>query len=633
MDETVSKTQQPMSDWRVLRRLLGYLRPYPVPMVGALAAVTANSVLQLAPPYLTKIVIDRSIAHGDLAGIGAIARLYLITLVAAALLESAQTYILQLTAQRVMYDLRLQVYTHLQRLDIQFFDRNPVGRLMTRVTTDVEVLNDLFTSGVHAIFFDLFTLAGIVFVLVSMNWRLAVVTFAVVPLVAAVTQWFRRNVRESFREVRAWVARINAFLQENIVGMSTVQLFRREEENRARFHRLNAGHRDANLKAVFYYAVFYPAIEIIATIATASILWYGGASVLRGQLTLGSLVAFLLYAQRFFRPVADISEKLNGLQAAMAASERIFGLLDTEIRIQSPANALSLVNRRADLPSEATRAAAGGVDAVGGAIARPWRFATHSQRLPVHIVFDRVSFAYDGVNDVLKNVSFDVAPGERVGIVGATGSGKSTIINLMLRFYDVRQGRILVNGVDIRRLDLAELRSLFGLVLQDVQLFSGSVASNVRFGDARVPDEAVRRAVKAVRASRFVDALPGGLDGLVAERGATFSAGQKQLLSFARALAFDRPVLVLDEATSSIDTETELMIRRALEVAMARRTTMAIAHRLSTVQDMDKILVLHKGELREAGTHRQLLSRRGLYFSLWQLQYGETESDEQRAEG
>ena len=613
MDPSVTPHRQPTSDWAVLRRLLRYLRPYPVPMAGALAAVTVNSALQLAPPYLTKVVIDRHIATGDFAGIGHIARLYLITLAAAALLECAQTYILQLTAQRVMYDLRLQVYRHLQRLDLAFFDRNPVGRLMTRVTTDVEVLNDLFTSGVHAIFFDLFTLAGIVVVLLGMNWQLALVTFAVVPIVGLLTQWFRRGVREAFREVRAWVARINAHLQESIVGISTLQLFRREEVNHERFRVLNTGHRDANLKAVFYYAVFYPAIEIIATVATASILWYGGASVLSGHLTLGSLVAFLLYSQRFFRPVADISEKLNGLQAAIAAAERIFALVDTKVEIQSPA------------PGPMT----GEADAAGAQHVAPLQ---RRGRGP-HIVFDRVSFAYDGRTDVIKNLSFDVAAGQRVGIVGATGSGKSTVVNLLLRFYDVRQGRILLDGVDIRRFPLEDLRSLFGLVLQDVQLFSGSISSNVRFNDPRVTDAAVQEAVAAVGASRFVDGLPGGLESPVAERGSTLSTGQKQLVSFARALAFNRPILVLDEATASVDTETEMMIREALDAAMSGRTTIAIAHRLSTVQDMDKILVLHKGELREMGTHSQLLAKRGLYYRLWQLQYreGELETERERA--
>ena len=509
MDETSGETTGSRArgggDWRVLGRLLGYLRPYPVPMTGALAAVTVNSILQLAPPYLTKVVIDRHISLHRAEGISHVVRLYLITLVAAALLESAQTYILQLTAQRVMFDLRLQVYRHLQKLDVAFYDRNPLGRLMTRVTTDVEVLNDLFTSGVHAIFFDLFTLAGIVVVLLGLNWRLALVTFAVVPLVAWLTRWFRRNVRESFRQVRSWVARINAYLQEHITGIATVQLFRREAQNAERFREINAGHRDANLQAVFYYAIFYPAIEIVATVATASILWYGGAGVMHGSITLGSLVAFLLYAQRFFRPVADISEKLNSLQAAMAASERVFGLLDTPVAVASPATP----------------------------VARPAR------RGAPRIVFDRVSFGYREGEDVLRQVSFDVAPGERVGIVGATGSGKSTLISLLLRFYDVRRGRILVDGVDIRQLDLAVLRGLFGLVLQDVQLFAGRWRQRAarqrrdrrRRGEAR-GDGGPRRHVRGPAARRACDA------GRRA-RSRRSRSGQKQLLSFARALAFD----------------------------------------------------------------------------------------------
>lgn len=581
------------SDGQLLRRLLSYLRPYPWQVAGGLAAVVASAVLQLAPPYLTKIVVDEHIAARRLEGLADIVVLYLITLTAAALLEAAQTYILQLTAQRVMFDFRVQVYRHLQRLDIAFFDRNPVGRLMTRVTSDVDVLNDLFTSGIHAIFFDLFTLAGIVFILLSLDWRLALVTFAVVPLVGLITRWFRRNIRQSFRDVRAWVARLNASLQENIGGIATVQLFRREAVNHRRFRELDAGHRDANLRGVFYYAVFYPAIEIVATLSTASILWYGGTEVMDGGLTLGGLVAFLLYAQRFFRPVADISEKLNGVQAAIAASERIFGLLDTEVAIKPAPEVVPVEGRRAGAKGD--RGAA--------------------------IVFEHVSFAYDAAGDVLRDVSFEVRPGERVGIVGATGSGKSTVINLLLRFYDVRRGRILVDGRDIRELPIAGLRSRFALVQQDVQLFSGSVASNVTMGSGSISREAVERAVAAVGAGRFVAGLDGGTEAHVAERGATFSTGQKQLLSFARALAFDRDVLLLDEATSSVDTETELAIQEALLAVMAGRTTIAIAHRLATVQGLDRILVLHKGELREAGTHDELLERGGIYARLWALQY------------
>jgi ATP-binding cassette, subfamily B, multidrug efflux pump len=578
-------------DARLMRRLMGYMRPYRLFVAAALGAIVGHSLLQLAQPYLLKVAIDRYIAVGDLAGLDGIALLFFLILIGSFALEYAQTYTMQLTGQRIMYDLRMQVYGHLQRLDVRFYDRNPVGRLMTRVTTDVDVLNDLFTSGVVAVVGDVFTLAGIMIVLLVMDWRLALIAFSVLPLIVLVTQWFRRNVRESYRTVRLWIARINAFLQENITGMATVQLFRRESRNFERFDRIDARHRDANIASIFYYAVFYPAIEAVGALAAALIIWRGGIWVIDDTLTLGSLVAFLQYSQRFFRPISDMSEKFNLLQAAMASSERIFKLIDTPVVIESPAEA-----------------------------ARP------GGQMAGHIRFEDVWFAYDGDDYVLRDVSFEVSPGERVGIVGATGSGKSTLINLLLRFYDVQRGRILVDGVDVRAMELAELRALFGLVLQDVHLFSGTIASNVRLGNGRISDEQVRRAVEAVRADRFVDRLPGGLDAPVAERGATLATGQKQLLSFARALAFDPRVLILDEATSSVDTETELLVREALEVLMAERTTIAVAHRLSTIQGMDKILVLHRGKVREVGTHQELLASRGIYYRLYQLQFKEQEA-------
>jgi len=499
---------------------------------------------------------------------------------------------------------------------LQFYDRNPVGRLMTRVTTDVDVLNDMFTAGVVSIFGDVFTLVGIMIVLVTMDWRLALVTFAVLPLIVLVTQWFRRNVRESYRTVRAWVARINAFLQEHITGMSTVQLFRREARTFERFDDINRRHRDANIDSILYYAVFYPAIEIIGALAAALIIWFGGGWTLQNTLTIGSLVAFLLYSSRFFRPISDMSEKFNVLQAAMASSERIFKLLDTEVKITS------------------------------GSVVGPRTMDTGSRQVSTgHIAFDHVWFAYDASDPgsrttdpgtreptfVLRDISFEVRPGERVGVVGATGAGKSTLINLLLRFYDVTRGRILVDGVDVREMNLGDLRRLFGLVLQDVHLFSGTIAANIRLGDITITDQAVRRAAEAVHANRFIDRLPDGYQSAVAERGATLSVGQKQLLSFARALAFDPRILVLDEATSSIDTETELLIRDALSVLMAGRTTIAIAHRLSTIQDLDKILVLHKGHLREAGTHQELLAQRGIYYKLYQLQYRDQEKESEAA--
>jgi ATP-binding cassette subfamily B multidrug efflux pump len=591
-------------DARLMRRLLRYLRPYLGRVALALAAIITGSVLQLGQPYLTKLAIDQYIATGDLAGLDWIAAAFLGILAGSFIVEYIQVWTLQMTGQRIMFDMRMQVYRHLHRLDVQFYDRNPVGRLMTRVTTDVDVLNDLFTSGVVSIFGDVFTLAGIMIVLVIMDWRLALVAFSVLPLIVLVTQWFRRNVRESYRNVRAWIARINAYLQEHITGMSTVQLFRQERRTFDRFSDINRKHRDANVESIFYYAVFYPAIEVVGALASALIIWFGGGWTLENTLTLGSLVAFLQYSQRFFRPISDMSEKFNVLQAAMASSERIFKLLDTPVGI----------GRSGDREFGGS-----GVREIGGSGDR----GIGSSRVPQgHIQFEGVWFAYKDEDFVLRDVSFEVRPGERVGIVGATGAGKSTIINLLLRFYDVTRGRILVDGVDIRDMELTELRSLFSLVLQDVHLFSGTVAGNIRLGEAAITDARVRDAAAAVHADRFIERLPQAYDSAVAERGATLSVGQKQLLSFARALAFDPRVLILDEATSSVDTETELLIRDALHVLMAGRTTIAVAHRLSTIQDMDKILVLHKGQLREAGSHQELLARRGIYYKLYQLQWG-----------
>ncbi len=576
-------------DARLMRRLLTYLRPYWRQVAIALAAIIGGSAAQLAQPYLIKTAIDRFIAVRRLDGLDRLAALFLLVLVVSFALEYVQTWTMQMTGQRIMFDLRMAIYRHLQRLDLGYYDRNPVGRLMTRVTSDVDVLNDLFTSGVVTIFGDVFTLVGIMAVMLGMNWRLALVAFAVLPLIAVVAQWFRSHVRDSYRTVRGWIARINAFLQENITGMTTVQLFRREALNFSRFDEIDRKHRDANVDSIFYYAVFYPAIEVIASLASALIIWYGGASVLRHSLTIGALVAFLQYSQRFFRPISDMSEKFNVLQSAMASSERIFGLLDEPVIVQS-------------LPRPTVR----GPAAAG------------------HIVFEGVWFAYKGEDYVLRDVSFEVLPGQRVGIVGATGAGKSTITNLLLRFYDVNRGRITVDGVDIRELDLADLRGLFSLVLQDVHLFSGTIAENIRLGNAGLGDDQVRRAAEAVHADAFIAQLPDGYRTAVAERGSTLSVGQKQLLSFARALAFEPRVLILDEATSSVDTDTELLIRDALHVLMARRTTIAIAHRLSTIQDMDRILVLHKGHLRESGTHQELLAQRGIYYRLFELQYKTT---------
>jgi ATP-binding cassette subfamily B protein len=592
-------------DARLMRRLSHYLRPYWRQVALSFAAIIVGAASQLAQPYLMKVAIDRYIATGQLAPLDRLAALYFVILVVAFAADYLQTWTMQLTGQKLMFDVRMELYGHLQRLDLKYYDRNPVGRLMTRVTSDVDVLNDLFTSGVVTVFGDVFKLVGIMVVMLWMNWRLAVVAFCVLPLIVLITQWFRRNVRESYRTVRGWIARINAFLQENITGMSTVQMFRREALNFSRFDDIDRKHRDANIESIFYYALFYPAVEAVSALASALIIWYGGGMVVRNALTLGALVAFLQYAQRFFRPISDMSEKFNVLQSAMASSERIFTLLDEPVIVRPPAQP----------------------------VARPSPAAAH-------IVFENVSFGYNTQDTsrpeyiksgppqyVLNDVSFEVKPGERVGVVGATGAGKTTLINLLLRFYDVDRGRITVDGVDVRNIDLADLRGLFSLVLQDVHLFSGTIADNIRLGNQSIDDERVRRAAQAVHADAFIARLPNGYASAVAERGATLSVGQKQLLSFARALAFDPRVLILDEATSSVDTETELLIRDALRVLMVGRTTIAIAHRLSTIQDMDKILVLHKGRLRESGTHQELLAARGIYFRLFELQYKAREQE------
>ena len=577
-------------DARLMRRLLTYLRPHRPAVAVALCAIVGHSLMQLAQPYLTKLAIDRHILTGDLNGLEQIVLLFLGILLGSFVLEYVETYTMQMMGQRIMFDLRMQIYEHLQRLDVGFYDRNPVGRLMTRVTSDVDALNDLFAAGVISVFRDVVLLVGIMVVLLWMDWRLALVAFSVLPLIALLTQWFRRHARDSYRSVRGWIARINAFLQENISGMSTVQLFRREARNFDTFDGVNRQHRDANLDSIFYYATFYPTVEFLGALAMALIIWFGGGWSLQGTLTLGSLVAFLQYSQRFFRPISDLSEKFNILQAAMASSERIFGLLDTPVDLASPV---------------------------------PGRRPTG----PGRITFEHVWFAYRDEDYVLRDVSFAVDPGKRVGIVGATGAGKTTLINLLLRFYDVNRGRIAIDGVDIREIPLEDLRRRFGLVLQDVFLFSGTIRDNIALGQTSITEADIRSAAASVHADQFISKLPEGFDSAVAERGATLSVGQRQLLSFARALAFAPDALILDEATSNVDTDTEALIRDALHRLMSGRTTIAIAHRLSTVQDMDRILVFHKGELREAGAHQELLVARGLYYKLYQLQYKDQESE------
>ncbi len=577
-------------DARLMRRLLGYLKPHRKTVVLATFVLVLVSALELVGPWLTKIAIDTHLPAGDARGLLFVTLAYFGSLVLSFGLTYYQTYIMQKTGQDVMYELRMQIFGHQMNLSTSYFDRNPVGRLITRLTSDVDVLNEMLTSGVVALFGDLVTLLGITTIMFWMNWRLALVACFVLPILFAITAWFRAGVRETYRMVRTRIARINTYLQENISGMSVVQIFNREEANRADFDRLNEDHLQAHLKTIFYYALFYPLVEFISAVALGLVLWYGGLKTMApegaaGALTMGVLVAFIQYVRRFYRPIMDLSEKYNILQAAMASSERIFKLLDTSASIPEP-----------EVPE-------------------CWKGFEHS------IEFKNVWFAYKNEDWVLRDVSFKVRRGETMAIVGATGSGKTTIISLLCRFYDVQKGRILIDGIDIRRLPQQAVRRQIGLVLQDVFLFSGTIADNIRLGDANITDEAVIAAAKHVNADRFVAPLKDGYDTKLGERGASLSVGQKQLLAFARALAHEPKVLVLDEATSSVDTETELLIQEALHRLLLDRTSIVIAHRLSTIQDSDRILVLHRGEVREEGSHRELLKLDGLYSKLYQLQY------------
>ena len=575
------------TDARLLRRLVGYLGPYRLQVAVSLVLLFAGAALELAGPYLTKVALDRAIPDRDARLLGLLVLLYLGSLVLAFAAEYADTLITTWLGQRVMFDLRTEIFAHLQRLSLRYFDRNPVGRLMTRVTNDVEQLNEAFSSGLVTIFGDLFTLLFILVVMVQLDWRLALVTFTVLPLVAAATFLFRGLIRTAYRDIRVRLARINAFMQEHVSGIRVVQLFGREEPVFRRFQRVNADHLEAHLRSITWYALFFPVIEVLTAVGLALILWYGGGETLRGTLTIGVVAAFLQYTRRFFRPIQDLSEKYNILQGAMAASERIFQLLDTEPEVRDDPGPLHL-------PA-------------------PGRG---------EIEFRDVWFRYDEEGEwVLRGVSFVARPGERVAIVGATGAGKTTVISLLMRFYEVTRGEVLFDGVPIRRVPVDELRARIGLVLQDVFLFSEDVASNIRLGAAEIPDERVRAAARRVGLEPFVARLPRGYAQPLGERGTSLSVGERQLVSFARALAFDPLVLVLDEATSSVDSELEARIEQALAELMRGRTSLVIAHRLSTVQGTDQILVLHHGEIRERGTHRELLRRGGLYARLHELQF------------
>jgi ATP-binding cassette, subfamily B, multidrug efflux pump len=584
------------ADTRLLRRLVGYLRPYRTQVAASLALLFTGSALELAGPYLTRLALDRAIPAGDQRLLASLVGIYLAALALAFVAEYLHTLLGTWIGQTVMFDLRAEVFAHLQRLPLRYFDRNPVGRLMTRVTNDVEQLNEAFTSGLVTIFGDLFTLLFILGVMLHLDARLALVTFTVLPLVGAAAFVFRGLIRRAYREIRVRLARINAFTQEHVSGVRVVQLFGREDEVMRRFRRINADHLEAHLRSIRYYALFFPVIEVLTATAIALILWYGGGEALRGTVSVGVIAAFLQYTRRFFRPIQDLSEKYNILQGAMAAAERIFELLDTEPEASEPAEPLPL--------PEPARG---------------------------RIEFRDVWFRYERDGEwVLRGVSFTAEAGERVAVVGAPGAGKSTLISLLMRFYEPERGEILFDGVPIQRVRIPELRARIGLVLQDVFLFSGSVTENVRLGSRTIADEAVRRAVERVGAARTVLRLPRGYDQPLGERGTSLSVGERQLVSFARALAFDPPVLVLDEATSSVDSEIEARIETALGTLMQGRTSLVIAHRLSTVQSADRILVLHHGEVRERGTHAELLGRRGLYARLHELQFAPGEAGGER---
>ena len=589
-------------DARLMRRLLAYLRPYWLVVSAALVAIVLYGILQALPPYLLKVEVDRYLdpvsraklpaalarflSPNPLVGIAQIAFvLFLPTVLLTFLLEFAQSYAMQLVGQRVMYDLRQQIFAHLQRLQLSFYDRNPVGRLVTRVTSDVDVLNELFASGMVAIFGDFFTLLSIVVVMLTLNWKLALLTFSILPLIVLVTVAFRKAVRESYRRIRGAIARINAYLQEHITGITVIQLFNRESRSFEEFEKVNRVHMEAYKDSILAYGLFFPAVEFLGVLAVAIIIYRGGGMALAGLVTVGTAIAFIQYSQRFFRPIQDLSDKYNILQAAMASAERIFKLLDTPVTIADPPRPVPLENPQG------------------------------------RVEFRGVGFAYRDDHRVVENVSFTVEAGETVAIVGHTGAGKTTLTSLLLRFYDVQEGAVLFDGVDIRHLRLRDLRKNFGMVLQDPFLFFGTIAGNIRLGTEGISDARLREVARQVNILDFVESLPGGLYEPVKERGATLSVGQKQLLSFARALAHNPRVLILDEATSSVDPETEALIREALRRLLENRTSLVIAHRLSTIQNASKIVVMHKGHVREIGTHQELLERRGIYHKLYELQY------------
>jgi ATP-binding cassette subfamily B protein len=581
-------------DAQLMRRLVIYLRPYKWQVLLAIFLSIAVSGLEAVRPYFTKIAVDVNIANKDSKGLLTTTILFLLLMILRGVVQYYNAYITQKIGQQTIFDLRMELFTHLQKLSLKFYDKNPIGRLITRVTNDVEVLNEMFSSGIVMVFSDVFMIVGIVWFMFSMNAELALLSLSVLPFLIYGTFLFRKKAREAYREVRLYIARINTFMQEHITGMLVDQIFNREKKAFDEFEKHNAGHRGANIKSIFYYAIFYPGVDLIGAVSVGLIIWYAGGNALQGSVTIGTVMAFLQFNEMFWRPIRDLSEKYNIMQTAMASSERIFKLLDDTSFI-----------KESD---------------------RPQLF----QNVAGKIEFKNVWFSYNSEegneNWVLKNVSFTINPGETAAFVGHTGAGKTTIISLLSRFYEIQKGEILIDGINIRDVSLSDLRKNIAVVLQDVFLFSGDIKGNVNLGNDEISLEQIKSACRVVGVDKFIDAMPKNYDEEVKERGSTLSVGQKQLLSFARALAFNPKILVLDEATSSVDTETEILIQSAIQKLLSNRTAIVIAHRLSTIQNADTIVVMHKGEIREMGTHQELLLNKGIYHKLYLLQYKEQEA-------
>ncbi|MCB0725073.1 MAG: ABC transporter ATP-binding protein [Ignavibacteriae bacterium] len=574
-------------DSALLKRLLVFVKPYKKFVVLAVILTISISGLAAIRPAFTQMAVDDYITKGDIPGLQFIVLLFGLSLVLQGAIQYGMTYLTSWIGQNITFDLRRKIFDHILNLNLKYFDKNPIGRLVTRVTNDIEVLFEVFSSGIVTAFGDIFLILGIVSFMFYLDVKLTLVTLAVLPLLIYATSVFRRKVRDSFRKIRLLIARLNSYIQEHISGISIVQYFNKEDQTVKDFEEVNREHTNQNIRSVFYYAVFFPIVELIGAIAMALIIWYGGGQVVQGAVSVGVVIAFLQYTEMFFRPIRDLSEKYNILQQAMASSERIFEVLDYQTPVVDPKDPVEPENLKGT------------------------------------IEFKNVSFGYNPDEYVIKNVSFKINEGEKVAFVGATGAGKSTIINLLCRFYDVNEGEILVDGIDLRKMRQHELRKNIAIVLQDVFLFRGTIRSNITLGKESITSEVVDNAVKNVGLYDFVQTLPDKLDNEVLERGSSFSTGQKQLISFARALAYDPKILILDEATSSVDTHTEILIQEAIKKLIEGRTSIIIAHRLSTIQKCDKIIVMHKGEIKEMGTHQELLEKGGLYYKLYQLQYKE----------